>query len=783
MDSRTFSLLGFDRIRDLIADRTQTAFGNELAHQIAPMDNIAGIEHEFDLLQECLGLSEEVSLSNVLDLRPYLTSISSDTVLPPLVLRDTAKTLEALRKTKEFFFKRKDTSPQIYQLIKAIEINDSLEKAINKAIDEFGEIKTDASTKLKKIRSEITKKRNEIIKKLEVIVSEDSEFLQDNNFTIRHDRFCIPLKIEDQKKIPGIMHEYSPARKTVFIEPMILVDSQNELARYRDEERNEIQRILSALTNELFNIRDELLTTFLTIGILDILQAKKRFALKFNCTRPLLSKDGIIRIIKGVHPLLTLSKSDVVPFDLVFPESTNIILISGPNAGGKTVVIKTVGLFVLMFVSGIYLPAGKGTEIPFFEKVFADIGDEQSLDSNLSSFSAHILRIKEIIENANNKTLVLLDEIGSSTAPEEGSALAIAVLEYLRDSGAYCLATSHFNPLKASVNDAPGMVNAAMEFTDHPTYHFTIGLPGTSSALEISKELGFPQKLLNRAKNFLNQDWLKLTERLEVLASETEKTIVLNDKLKKEKSELEQIRMVYDVKLKKFKSFEQEERKKILNETRRLLLEQRRNIENLIRNIKESNAEKKSIVAAKQYIEAQLTEVGTKIEQKALSEKPNEHKELLKAGDLVFSNTFQKAGVVLEASENNVSVAFGSIRFELKHDDLEKVAKDKESALDLHEIDQPNRIDYQPIEFNPILNILGQTKHDAIISLSRFVNDAMDNRIFEVSIIHGKGKGVLKNVVWDLLRNDSRVQELHFGEAFEGGWGLTKVVLKKNNND
>lgn len=774
MDAHTFSLLDFDRIKDMVSAKTQTPFGNELTHQIKPMATIAEIEHEFDLTQECLSVNDEISLSNIIDLRPHLAVISADTVLSPLVLRDALTTLQIMRKTKEYFVKRKQNSPKLFALIKNLRTHELLEKAIDKAVDEFGEIKSDATPRLKKIRSELTQKRNEIIKKLEKIILANNTVLQDRNFTIRHNRFCIPIKAEAQKKIPGILHEYSPAGKTIFLEPLSLVDDQNEFAKISDEEKNEIHRILAILSKEIFKIRDELIDAFSIIGKIDLLFAKKRFVIQFNCNRPAISPNRKISIINGIHPLLKISKKEVIPLNFISPDDVNVILISGPNAGGKTVVIKTVGLFVLMFLSGLYLPTSPGTEIPFFDKVFVDIGDEQSLDSNLSSFSAHILRLKDILQNADTKSLVLLDELGSSTAPEEGSALAMVVLENLRDKGAYCLATSHFNSLKAFVNDAPGMVNAAMEFTDRPTYQFTIGSPGTSSAFEISKDLGFPETLLQRAKIFLNQDWLKLSERLKLLASETEKTLELNKKITEERIKLEQLRNDYDNKLKKFKAFEQEQRKKILSEGRQFLLEQRRNIENIIRNIKETNAEKKAIVEAKKYIETQLNTVESKDITNRIIVSDNSQKKTFNIGDQVMSKTFQKQGVVIKTSKENITVAFGSIRLELQTDDLEKVTEISERTTNRFD-----NLDYQPVHFEPILSIRGQTKEEAWTSINKFLDDAVSNNIFEVSIIHGKGKGVLKDLIWDTLSHDARVAQLRFGESFEGGMGLTKITLKK----
>lgn len=771
MNKRTFEILGFDKIIEIIAAKTQTVFGKELSQHIRPKTSVSELENEFELLEECLGITQEINFSSICDLRTELSLNNTDVVLPSLRLRDALKTLIALRTIREFFSKNREKYPKLYNITKNLNVNEQIEKAISTAIDEFGEIKSDASPILKKIRNEITKKRKLIINKLDKIIQNKSKYLQNDIFVIRHNRFCLPLKTEAQKKIPGILHEFSTAGKTIFLEPIELVDDQNDFARSLDEEKNEIHRILACLSNQLMAIRNELFTSFAIIGTLDLFFAKRSFALQYNCTRPIIATNRELSIVKGCHPLLQQTKTEIVPLDLTFPSDCRIILISGPNAGGKTVVMKTVGLFVLMFLSGIFLPVQTGTKIPFFTKIFADIGDEQSLDSNLSSFSAHIMRVKEILENADDNSLILLDEIGSSTAPDEGSALAIAVLETLRDKNTYCIATSHLNPIKMFVKDAPGMINASMEYHNRPTYRFTIGFPGTSSAFEIAKELGFPDSLLKRAKTFLNQDWLNLSDKLNALTRELETNKLLNKQLETEKNALTKIRTDYESKLNRFRIFENDERKKILVEKRNFLLEQRRNIENLIRSIKESNAQKESIVNAKLYCQNQID----KIDENVMTKPPVENKLAYQAGDVVFSKTFQKIGTIVDTNKYYVTVAFGSIKFELTSDDLDRVENftDK-TAYEFQEVN--NDIDSY---FKPTLNIRGMNKEEALIKLQQFLNHADDNNLNEVMIIHGKGKGILKGMLWDVLQKDPRVSQLRIGESYEGGDGVTKIILKQ----
>lgn len=780
MDNKTLSLLEFDRIQNLLAERTQTVMGRELALMIQPRQNLNFIENEFDFIDELLKLNQEPTLSNIYDLRHYFTN-NVPFVISPDVLKTMQKTFEQIRKVKEFFINHKKLAPKFYYLVKELPTFESLEDLIDQNIDEFNEIKSDASPTLKCIRKEITQKRTYIINQLEKLMAAQSNLFQEHNFVLRQNRYCLPLKIEMHEKIPGIVHEFSTSGKTAFVEPLSLIEDQNEFARLKDKEKEEIQRILSLISNEIFHKREPILTAFKLITEIDLKLAKKYFARDFYCTRPRYAADGCIKIVKGRHPLLMLTKpsASITPLDFHLPTETNIILISGPNAGGKTVVLKTVGLFALMFSAGLFLPADDGTSMPLFNKIFADIGDEQSLDANLSSFSGHLLRIKEILTQIDKSSLVLLDEIGASTAPEEGSALAMAILEKIRDVGACCLATSHLNPLKALVHSAEKMKNAAMEFTDRPTYRFIIGMPGVSNALEISQKLGFPASLIERARMFLDQDWISLSQRLKNLAVETERLRNLNEQLAKEKQELEIQRINYENLISKFKSYEKQEKQRLTSEYKRLIIEHRRNIENLVRAIKESNAEKQNVVKAKKYIDEQLTKLSVHDEIQDTMETIETNSPQFKVGDQVLSQTFQKIGTVIEINEKKSKVAFGSIQIELPNKDLVLQALVKANTESHSQVGSvlPSSYLSEPV-LNNVINIRGMTKEEAMDILARFIDNAYQNHIPIISIIHGKGKGILKELVWDTLRKDSRVEKIRFGETYEGGLGLTKVYFK-----
>lgn len=761
MDVHTLSVLDFPKVREVVANFAQTDIGRDAALKIEPNPNSAWVENQLNSIEELINLSEEPNLSSVSDIR-CLVDTPTQGLLSPLLLNQIRFSLEGLRKTREFFNKRKERIPLVYQTAHNLKTFELIEQAIDKAIDPAGAIKDDASPELRRIRSELRRLRNGIVKHLEKITSSHTDLFQDQGLTIKGERFVLPLKLEAKGKVQGILHDYSATGKTLFIEPLELVDDQNELAQLKSSETEAIQQILAKLTDLVSQNRSDILASLAIIEQLDLFQAKKRFALRFDCVKPEITDNGHLQIVNGLHPLLSLKKTEVIPLNFSFPDKTKIVLISGPNAGGKTVVLKTVGLFSLMLASGMFLP-GKYVAMPIYQEIFADIGDEQSLESDLSSFSAHLMRVKQILQGANQKSLVLLDEVGSSTAPEEGSALAIAILEALRDQGVATLATSHFGQLKLFVQDTKSMVNAAMEFRGKPTYRLIIGIPGESSALEISQELGLPEKVINRAKDYLGKDWLDLSEKIKNLSAELEKTEILNRALAQNKTELEKLKQEYEAKVAQFKTFQDEEKKKTRRDMNELLKTTRKEIENLVRQIKEKNAEKSTIVQAKKYLADKMSTIPVEKETR------KEPVQVYQPGDYVFSQTFHKQGLVVDTNgKENVTVAFGNIKIKLNPSDLTKSAgaQPKISA------------DYTPLEFNSKLTIRGMTSDEAKEALDKFLDDAQLAGVKNLIVLHGKGKAILRQMVWKKLRRDQRIESIKLAEPYEGGDGVTIVKLK-----
>jgi len=575
------------------------------------------------------------------------------------------------------------------------------------------------------------------------------------------------------------------------------VSDGNELQELQDAEAEEVARILRELSRLVAQHVPELSSSLAVAGALDVLVAKRRFASRFDCLRPDPAADGRLELVKARHPLLLHRKVNVVPLDMRFPDTAQVVLISGPNAGGKTVVLKTAGLLVLMFNAGMYVPAANGTRMPVFRKVFADIGDEQSLDSDLSSFTAHVGRLKEILDKADAESLVLIDEIGASTAPEEGAALAVAVLEALRDRGVKSVVTTHFGTLKMFAQDEPGMANAAMEWgpavggrsqksevrdqnaevtepeteRSHkagPTYRLKMGFPGESSAFEIAAGAGMPAKVIERARTRIGREWLDMGAKLRSLDEELHKAKVARSAAELEQRQAAELRQDYDSRLREARLEAKASQERLRSEEDRFLREKRREIENLVRQIREQKASHESVVAAKQHVEQALAEVSL---EPAEPELPGSVAEGLKPGDNVESHTFRRQGVVVEVREDQTTVAFGQIKVELAAADLRLV-----KPAEVKPESEP--VQSEPYLFDTRLSVRGMTREEADDAVTKFLDEARMVGSAELTIVHGKGGGVLRRALWDLLRRDCRVEAFSLAEAAAGGSGVTVVKLK-----
>jgi DNA mismatch repair protein MutS2 len=799
VDDHTLNVLDFPRIREILMDCAQTELGRESLGALRSGAARVEIELEFNLVAEFLTAGDEPALHMVNDIRPLLETGRREGVLSPQELVQVSTTLVGLGKVHEYFKKRQSRLPALSREAAVVHDFSHLQAAIARVVDEAGEVRDDATPELHRVRIRLRRMRNEIVRALEEIAGGSPELFQNRSVGVRAGRFVLPLRAEARNRFDSVLHDTSDSGHTLFVEPLQLLTEQNELARLRSAELDEVNRILRQLTTQIQAESDALRASLQGIARLDEICARKRFAVRFDALRPVISDRNLVQVINARHPLLRVKgpetedrrpdlpspvsrlPSSIVPLNFVLPDNARVVLISGPNAGGKTVAMKTVGLFALMMSAGLYLPAGDGTELPLFRNVFALIGDEQSLEGDLSSFSALLLRTKEILEQADESSLVLLDEIGGSTDPEEGSALAIAVLEELERRGAVVIATSHLGPLKAFVQDAKGMANAAMEFKEKPTYRLIMGVPGESSALEIAAGLGFPAQVLAQARKYMNEDWLNLSERLKELTAERDSAQRQRLELAREKEKAAALRIDLEHKSASFRQYEQTERKKLQAEQSAMIRETRREIENIVRQIKEQQASHESIKAAKTFVEQKLeradsrpptTDVGLK-DQSSISNHESvivNPVSLPAPGDCVVSRTFARQGTVVEVDGSEAVIAFGNIRMRLDVADLTVLARPEPEP-------EPVVVD-ESEAFDPRLNVRGLTQEEARDLLERFLDSAEMHGNKQVSIVHGKGTGALRKMIWEHLQHDKRIAEVRFGAQNEGGNGVTFATMK-----
>ncbi|MEO0107597.1 MAG: endonuclease MutS2 [candidate division WOR-3 bacterium] len=785
MDDRTLEVLDFPAVREMLADCAQTDMGRQSARSLMPCLTRGEIEYEMDLVDELTRVGEEPVLACVGDIREKLATARSAGILQPGDILTIAKSLAALGDIRAYLSRHRSRLPKLSGLETEIRDFSPLCSEIRRVLDKFGEVRDEASSKLRQIRLRLRRMRSDIVQRLERIASEQPELFRDARVGVRNGRYVLPLKSEARNRFEGILHDTSESGRTLFVEPLLLLTEQNELSQLRRAEQEEVDRVLRQLCGLFVAEEPAIVKALGAVAKLDMACARKRLSTRLGSTRPTITDRGSLRLMDARHPLLATRSEGVVPLQFVPPQDARVVLISGPNAGGKTVAIKTLGLLTLMVKSGLLIPAAEGSEVPLFEQVLAVIGDEQSLEANLSSFSAQLQRTRAVLEKANNSSLVLFDEIGGSTSQDEGSALAIAVLIELNRLGATVVATSHLGPLKAFVEEMPGMINAAMEFKGTPTYRLVMGLPGESSALEIAASLGFPSTLLNVARDYLDSSESRLAELLCRLRTERTELQQRLCELASEHKRAAALRQEMEARMSQLNQQEAEQRKRLQAEREALLHAARRDIENLVRKIREEQASKQAIRQAKDYIDNHLaTDAEPRAGTRSLmplrpdlkrlplvTVKAQEGPRGLKPGDPVYSTRLAREGIVAHISGSNVTVGFGRIKIQLPQTDLTvlpKVATEPEPVSAFGETEA----------FDPRLNLRGMNLEEARARVELFMDQVELHGARYVTIVHGKGTGTLRQMVWDVLRRHPRVTSYRLGSPTEGGSGVTFVTIE-----
>lgn len=790
MNEKALRVLEYNKIIDMLCENTVSEMGRDIASELKPSDNMHEVKELLQETTEAVNLilkKGNIPLVGVQDIRVPLRKVKLGSTLEPGELLKIADTLKASRRLKAFMNEGRgeESFPIIEYYIETLSAHKSIEDRIGSAIVSEEEISDNASPLLHSIRRKIKEKSGAMRERLNQMIASTAyqKYLQEPIITMRGDRHVIPVKQEFRSNIPGIVHDQSASGATLFIEPLAIVEMNNEVKKLKLDEENEIERILRELTSLVEEKHDSIKINMEILATLDFIFAKAKFSLEFRCIEPSVNSDGIVNIKKARHPLL--KPEVVVPIDIYLGESFNTLVITGPNTGGKTVTLKTMGLLTLMAQSGLHIPAGDYSEVAVFEEVFADIGDEQSIEQSLSTFSSHMTNIVKILKDLTPNSLVLFDELGAGTDPTEGAALAMSILELLHKKGIRTAATTHYSELKIYALTEEGVCNACVEFdvaTLRPTYRLLIGIPGKSNAFEISRKLGLSDDVIKRAKEFMSQDDVKFEDLIKSLEDDKKKAEQERDAAARLKFELEKAKAEIDRKLDKM----EEQRERTLREAQKEALEivkkSKGEAEELIRELREAiqreSAEKAALIEQsrlrmKQREDELEDKIGESLFKKISSAPPKN----LKVGMTVrIVNLDQKGSVLtLPDEDGNLMVQAGIMKINVNINNLKVEREEKE---------KPKRGDISKVRAAKAMTVAtqvdvrGQNLDEALMNVDKYLDDAYLGGLAQATIIHGKGTGVLRAGIMQLLKKHSHVKSYRSGGYGEGGIGATIVEIK-----
>lgn len=786
-----FKILEFDKIRAKLRECATSNFGKELAEKIFPADNFFDVREDLNLTTEAVKIFAINSppFGGIFDIRETLKKISLGSSADAEEFLSILSTMFAMRNIKKFFKESELETPKLKFRASQIEILGNLEKQIDNAIDEHGAVKDSASSELQKIRRELRTSQNKIKSEIFNILHDANKqkFFQDSIITMRSDRYVLPVKLEYKSQISGIVHDQSATGATVFIEPMAIVNLNNEVKRLEAEERAEVNRILRALSDSVRKNVDELLNNVEILAKMDLVFAKAKLAEKLNATEPILEKFTDLKSAR--HPLIPAEK--VIPIDIKLGETFSVLLVTGPNTGGKTVSMKTLGLLALMTQSGLYIPAASGSKISVYKNIFADIGDEQSIEQSLSTFSAHMKKIVSILENVQPDDLVLFDELGAGTDPDEGSALAMAILEKLLELKTSTIATTHYSELKTFAYSTDGIENACVEFnseTLQPTYRLLIGIPGASNAFAISQRLGLEKNIIDRAKDFITADHANFEKVLSDL--ENERIIYRQKNLEISARQLEIEK--HEKKISEMRDEIAKSKGEIIRKAKEksaaMVRETKREAEEIISSLKEqfndAGIKKRQQTIQNARDKIRMSEIETAegiIADKSVGKRIN--KKLLRVGDTIYIKSLDQKGIILSIEKNGkeLSVQVGAMKTTVKTSACKFVSHDSEEFAENIPADK-NRSSKNLLQkisaVSHEIDIRGMTVDEAEQICGKFIDDAQLAGLKQILIIHGKGTGALRKGIHDFLRRNKSVENFNLADIDEGGAGATILNLK-----
>lgn len=794
MNEKALKTLEFYKIIEQLTTYASTPLGKEMCQKLIPMEDISAIrqaqKETSDALARILQRGS-VSFSGVKDIRDSLLRLQVGASIGIVELLHISSLLKVAARVKTYGRRENDeeTQDSLDERFNAIEPLTPLNREIERCIISEEEIADDASPALKNIRRSMRVASDKIHTQLNSIVNSSRSLLQDAVITMRNGRYCVPVKQENKSQIPGMIHDQSSSGSTVFVEPMAVVKLNNEIRELEIKEQKEIEAILARLSNEAAQYMEPLRDNLNILSELDFIFAKATLSRHYTGSEPVFNTNGYIRIKKGRHPLLP--KKAVVPIDIWLGDTFDLLIVTGPNTGGKTVSLKTVGLFTLMGQAGLHIPAFDGSQLSVFTEVYADIGDEQSIEQSLSTFSSHMTNIVKILEKADSNSLVLFDELGAGTDPTEGAALAIAILSFLHNMKVRTMATTHYSELKIFALSTEGVENASCEFdveTLRPTYRLLIGIPGKSNAFAISSKLGLPSFIIDEAKKHIDSE----AESFEDVISNLEAARIT---IEKEQAEIAR----YKQESAQLKKQLEEKQEKLDSQKERILNKARQEAQDILQNAKDFADETIRIINKQtaggninKILEAERSKLRGKLDENSsnLSLKPKKPLKKapkaaeLKIGDAVRVLSLNLKGTVstLPNAKGDLFVQMGILRSQVNVNDIELIQEDTVTGVGMEGKKQrsnTSKIKMSKSSYvSPEVNLIGMTVDEGLAVLDKYLDDAYLAHLSQVRVVHGRGTGALRNGVHNHLRKLKYVKSFRLGNFGEGDTGVTIVEFK-----
>ena len=807
MDAKTLSVLEYPKILERLKAFCDFSASMELARSLEPTDSydlaLARLA-ETSEARRLFSTNDHIGIGGAHDIRSAADLAGRGGVLDPQQLLDVKSTLVSCRELKRSLERRTEEYPRLAQIAAGLPEAHGIVDSISRVLSERGEVLDSASPKLATLRREIKIAHDRLMSRLQRYLTESASKLQEPIITQRDGRYVIPLRAEFKGQIKAVVHDQSSSGATLFVEPLPIVELNNTMRELQLQERDEERRILYELSSQIGEHREELTYGVENLAMLDLIFAKAKYAEELKASEPILHKmkderrknentslsSFIFRLNNARHPLL--NPDTVVPIDVDPKSGTRAIVITGPNTGGKTVSLKTVGLLALMAQSGLHIPAQSGSELPCFHAVYADIGDEQSIEQSLSTFSGHITNIIHILKQIDQRSLVIFDELGAGTDPQEGAALARAILNHLLETGCTTLVATHYPELKTFAHSTEGVVNASLEFdikTLRPTYHLTIGLPGRSNALLIAQRLGLPQSIIDSAKAEIHPDDLRADKLLDDIRKERNRTSRERQKLEKARDRLETQTKEIEKRLEKIEDERREVLAKARAEGELEVAILKRNIDSLKSQLKKAKQPLEALKQLEEKVEAIVEKIEAPVERRqTIDNRPSSStvNRPLSLGERVTVSTLNAEGVITALGESDAEVQIGSLRVRARLVDLQRKGQELESPEGKKEEERKQTVEGSAratlsgtkspgIE----LNLRGKLVEDGLEELDRYLEKAYSSGLLFVRIVHGKGTGRMRDAVRSALKESPYVASYEEPKDNEGGAGVTVAKMAK----